>query len=46
MSFFARGLILPPGEEASVAEAEARAASATAEPAGRPRVERVVFSVE
>jgi hypothetical protein len=46
VSFFARGLIPPPGEEASVAEAEARAASDTAVPAGSPRVERVVFSVE
>jgi Common central domain of tyrosinase/Polyphenol oxidase middle domain len=46
VSFFARGLIPPPGEETSVAEAEARAASDTAEPAGSPRVERVVFSVE
>jgi hypothetical protein len=44
VSFFARGLIPPPGEEDSVPEA--RAASDTAEPAGSPRMERVVFSVE
>ena len=46
VSFFARGLIPPPGEETSVAEAEARAAGDTAEPASQPRLERVVFSVE
>ena len=44
VSFFARGLIPPPSEEDSVAEA--RAASDTAEPAGSPRMERVVFRVE
>jgi hypothetical protein len=46
VSFFPRGLVPPPSEEASVAEAEASAAAATPEPAGRPRVERVVLSVE
>ena len=46
VSFFARGLIPPLSEEASVAEAEAAAVAATPEPAGRPRVERVVLSVE
>jgi len=44
VSFCARGLIPPPSEEDSVAEA--RAASDTVEPAGSPRMERVVFSVE
>lgn len=46
VTFFARGLIPPPSEETSVAEAEASAAAATPEPVGRPRVERVVLSVE
>jgi tyrosinase len=44
VSFFARGLIPPPSEEAPLAEASA--AAAAREPAGRPRVERVVLSVE
>ncbi len=46
VSFFARGLIPPPREQASVAQDEASAAAATPESVGRPRVERVVLSVE
>ncbi len=44
ISFFARELVPPPSEEASVAEASA--AAATPEPAGRPRLERVNLIVE
>ena len=42
VSFIARGLIPPPGEEVSAAEAAASAVT----PTGRPRLERVVLSVE
>lgn len=46
VSFFARGLTPPPGGEESVAEVEARAVATSPEPAGRPRIERVVLSIE
>ena len=46
VSFFARGLVPAPGAETSVAEAQAMTAATSPEPAGRPRIERVVLSTE